>query len=436
MKHLLYFVLAFLLFSTVAFADTDAFQVTTDANGYVAAVDNVAMGTLTLTSFKSSHAFANAVVKVDGNTIFNAAVTANTTYNVTGAARSKFELIANGGPASTTVTITIVYTYSPYGAASTRFFSSDTRDTDAFELTTDGSGFVTATENVPFGTFTLKDFTCTHSFGNVQAKVDGKVIFDAAVTANTKYTVTGGVAKSKFELVASSGPANTIVTVTINYTFSPFLQMTGSRDTDAFQLTTDANGYVTATENVPFGTFTLSDFTCTHNFLNVQAKVDGKVVFNAAVSANTKYTVANGVAKKKFELIASGGPAKTTVTVNITYTYSPTRLVFSKVSDYQRAKLCGETDANGDLSIRDKNFEVPADKSVTVWGFYTKMAFSKMMLTLDGNTIFPEPVDCDHNCHGNLYLLNFKLEAGKHTLSLLAEGGKPECEVCFLFLYK
>lgn len=439
MKHLLCLFVAFLLCGAVAVADTDSFQVTTDANGYVAAVDNVPFGTLTLKNFTCSHSFANAVVKVDGNAVYNAAVVANTKYVATGAAKSKFELIATGGPANTAVTISIEYTYSPVREevpAGTVLSRDLSKDTDAFQLTTDGTGAVTATENVPFGTFTLKNFTCTHAFGNVQVKVDGKVSFDKAVAANTKIIVSNCVAKSKFELIASKGPANTAVTVNIEYTYSPFLMTTNARDNDAFQLTTDAAGAVTATENVPFGTFTLKNFTSTNDFLNVQVKVDGKLVFNTAVNANSKYDVAGAVAKKKFELIATGGPVNAAVTVSIEYSYSPFRLVFSKVADYQRCKLHAETDGNGDVHIRDRHFEVPAEQQVTVWGFYTKMAFSKMMLTLDGTVLYPEVVECDHNKHGNMYLLNVKLEAGKHVLSLLAEGGKADQEVCFLFLYK
>lgn len=412
MKNFLFLLLfVAIILPASLFATTETFQLTTDASGNVTAADTISFGKLTLQNFSSTHAFANVTVKVDGTAAFSGGVAANTAYTVNGTAKSKFELVGTGGPANTTVTITINYTFSPVREESSLTGEEAERTSETFQLTTDGNGNVSASESVSFGRLTLQSFSVSHAFANAQIKVDGTAIFNAAVSANGQYSV-NGTARSKFELIATGGPANTTVTVTIQYTFSPVLATDGSRTSESFQLTTDGSGNVSATENISFGKLTLQSFTCTYAFAQVQVKVDSTAIFNSGVAANVKYTV-NGTAKSKFELIATGGPANTAVTVTVEYTFSPFRTDGSRDTDSFELT----TDAKGNVTASEKI----SFGTFKLQSFTANKSFGNVKVRTDGVVRFDKAV----NANGK-EIVN---TSAKKLFELIATQGPPSTKV-------
>ena len=194
---------------------------------------------------------------------------------------------------------------------------------ETFQLTTDATGSIYALENVSFGKVTVQSFVANYNFANVKVIVDGTTAMSKPLTAGVKETINAS-ARKKFEVSGTGGPANTAVTITIEYTLSPFRVDQEGRTAETFDVTTDGNGNFSAVEAVSFGKVTVQTFIANYSFGNVQVKVDGVVGFNKATVANVKETV-NAAARKNFELIATGGPANTTVSVTIEYTLSPFR---------------------------------------------------------------------------------------------------------------
>lgn len=382
----------------------ETFTLTTDADGNATDSDAIPLGTLKLNTFNSTASFNDVKITIGSGVVFQGPVTAEQPYTVGKSGKTSLALEAKGGPANTTVTITVDYTLSPFRAEEP--VASDARTVESFDIVTDANGKASDSDAIPLGTLKLNSFKSTQSFGKVQILIGGASVYSGPVAAGQTYTV-GKSGKKTLALECEGGPANATASITVDYTLSPFRE---ARDSDAFELKTDAAGKASVKDEIPFGVFNLTNFSCAESFGNVKVLIDEKSVFDGAVVAGQVYKAA-GKGKKSVAVVAEGGLANSVIIVTVNYNWTP----FRDFRDIESFTVM--TDGSGNATDGDS---IPFGV-FKLSSFTATESFASVKVLLDGNAIFEKPVEA-----GKTYGVT---GSGKKTISLVCEGGPANAEV-------
>ncbi len=288
-------------------------------------------------------------------------------------------------------------------------------------------GNVQMEENIHYGTLSLKKFTLNCSARNLRLILDGRIVLDQPIQANTAYTI-NEKARRNFVLQVE-GLDGTLPKIDLDYSL------------DLFEIKEESYGQYSLESQINKGQLEVKNFESPLSWSQVTITVDDVLIFEDAVQAGQEYDLAC-LAQRNIKVQCSGNrmSEKDNQTYfSFDYNYSP--FSFLSLSDRQAVHLKMEVDTDADGNATITNHAFTSERDSVVCGFRWKP-----IANVKGNFFTFASFDIDNGTStesfpimqkGRLWKFDeITLLKGEHTITVSAQGGPANGRVCFILFCK